>query len=98
MILPFNNVLKSIFRNFINVEKEMFKSIWTPTILFDDVMKREETKFYGETGVSNIYYKHTENQLVYEESFLLKFSCGMNFEIFPFDSHYCCLNYNSYRK
>ena len=76
----------------------MFNSIWTPTILFDDLMKREETEFYGEIEGGNIYYKHAENHLIYEESFLLKFSCPMKFEIFPFDSHYCCLNYNSYRK
>ena len=67
--------------------------IWQPIIYFGNLMKKEETKFYGATESSTLMYFHNENELLYAESFLLKFSCEMDFNTFPFDSHNCCLNY-----
>ena len=56
-------------------------------------MKKEDTKFYGGTVEGTMEYIHYMNALLYVESFLLKFSCAMNFSMFPFDSNRCCLTY-----
>jgi len=79
------------------IDKKTSKSIWHPTIFFNNLMKKENTKFYGGTGEGTMEYFHginqTMNLLLYVESFLLKFSCTMNFSMFPFDSNQCCLDY-----
>ena len=75
------------------IDKRTSQSIWHPTILFDNLMKKEDTKFYGGTFEGTMEYLHDLNGLLYAETFLLKFSCIMNFTMFPFDSNRCCLNY-----
>ena len=75
------------------IDKETSRSIWHPTISFKNLMKKEDTKFYGGTVEGTMEYLHGMNHLLYVESFLLKFSCTMNFTNFPFDSNRCCLNY-----
>ena len=75
------------------IDKKTSHSIWHPTILFKNLMKKEDTKFYGGTVEGTMEYLYDMNRLVYVETFLLKFSCEMNFTMFPFDSNRCCLNY-----
>ena len=91
----------SFFRNGIHIDKRTSESIWHPIIIFEDLMKKEDTKLYGDTSGETMEYFHNQNQLSYSESFIMKFSCAKqttNFKSFPFDSHSCCWIYTTIRK
>ena len=49
-----------IFRNVIMIDKRTSQSIWHPTILFNNLMKKEDTKFYGGTveGIMGLCIKY----------------------------------------
>ena len=81
------------------IDKETIQSLWKPLILFDYLMKLEETKVVGGGGPGGIMgYSHTSKSMTYAETIQVKFSCAMSFKKFPFDSHDCNLSYGTFSK
>ena len=84
-----------IYRNDIWIDKETRQSLWYPAILFDNLVKLEQTKLVGgEAGL--MFYTHDSKSMTYAEEIQVKFSCAMSFREFPFDSHNCHLSYGTF--
>ena len=80
------------------IDKETRQSLWIPMIIFDNLMKLEQTKTVGAEPGGIMWYRHYSKSLVYAEQIQLKFSCAMSFKKFPFDSHNCNLSYGTISK
>ena len=80
------------------IDKETRQSLWHPMIVFNNLMKLEQTKTVGAEAGGIMWYSHDSKSLVYADQILLKFSCAMSFKKFPFDSHKCNLSYETVSK
>ena len=67
------------------------KPVWHPIMDFEHLMKSEHSKIFGRKGRGSMRYK--SGQMKYGEALHMKFSCHFNFNLFPFDSHKCCIEY-----
>ena len=91
-------ILLKIYRSEILIDKETRQHLWYPAILFDNLMKLEQTKLVGGEAGGTMWYTHASKSMTYSEEIQLKFACAMSFREFPFDSHNCHLSYGTFRK
>ena len=65
--------------------------VWHPIIDFEHLMKSEPSTVFG--GSPKVFSRYRSGQMKYAEALNMRFSCPFNFNLFPFDSHKCCLAY-----
>ena len=67
--------------------------IWQPKIKFENLLKFEETKFYGDAALYNFLFLGNESHwnMQYGEEFQLTVPCRFHLNKFPFDSHECLI-------
>ena len=65
--------------------------VWHPIMDFEHLMKSEPSTVFG--GSPKVFNRYRSGQMRYTEALNMKFSCPFNFNLFPFDSHKCCLVY-----
>ena len=67
--------------------------IWQPKIKFENLLKFEQTKFYGDAALYNFWILGNESHwnMEYGEEFQLTVPCRFHLNKFPFDSHECLI-------
>ena len=77
-------------RGYRQIDARASKLIWSPTISFENSLKYERTKTYGNAISNNFWLWDDElHSLEYGEEFQLTFPCYFHLSKFPFDSHEC---------
>ena len=66
--------------------------LWTPAVYFGNAKDIKKSGSFGKDLLAYLWYKSDNHLLHYSEIFMVTFSCGLNFEPFPFDSHECNLD------
>ena len=93
-----NNLLFSNFRGYLQINAGASKLIWRPTINFENSLKYERTKTYGNAISNNFWLWDDElHSLEYGEEFQLTFPCYFHLSKFPFDSHECSIYFGDER-
>ena len=84
------------FRDGLQIDKKTAKSIWCPVINFENLLKYELTKTYGNSVIYNLWL-YDDHLLYYGEAFQLTFPCRFYLSKFPFDSHECFIYFGDER-
>ena len=85
------SIFKYLLRNRLQVDIEDVKPVYLPVLDFENLMKSEPSKVFG--NFRGGYMRYKSGQMKYSESMHMKFSCHFNFHLFPFDSQKCCIDY-----
>ena len=78
------------------IDEETAGIIWRPIIKFENLLKYEQTKSYGNAVLYN-FWLFEEHDLYYAEEFQLTFPCRFHLSKFPFDSHECSIYFGDER-
>ena len=72
--------------------------IWRPIIKFENLLKYEQTKTYGDAVLYGFWFwRNGLHNLEYGEEFQLTFPCLFHLSKFPFDSHECPIYFGDKR-
>ena len=90
------------FREWLQIDEKVARLIWLPIIKFENLLKFEQTKSYGNEVQSNLWLwrnqsKYGGKNIEYGEEFQLTFSCHFHLSKFPFDSHECPIYFEDRR-
>ena len=85
--------MKYLFRNYLQVGEEIIEPVWQPFMDFEHLKKSEPSRIFGNTKRGYMRYK--SGQMKYVEALNMQFSCLFIFNLFPFDSHKCCIEYGN---
>ena len=91
--LESNNPNKSIKWYAINEFDQT--QIFNPTLEISGTKTIIRTRKYGATDKDYFWYFHPDNKMEYQQSLKVILYCSMDFKHFPFDHHYCDLNFGS---
>ena len=87
-----------IFRDSIVVDENTASFIWHPKIKFENLLKYELTKSFGNQISSNFLMIGNESHnMEYGEEFQLTVPCRFYLSKFPFDSHECLIYFGDQR-
>ena len=72
--------------------------IWRPSIKFENLLKYEQTKSYGDPILNNFWiYRNESPNLDYREEFQITIPCNFHLSKFPFDSNECSIYFGDER-
>ena len=72
--------------------------IWRPSIKFENLLKYQKTKSFGDQNLNIFWLWRNESQnLEYSEEFQLTIPCHFHLSKFPFDSHECPIYFEDER-
>ena len=85
-------------RKNLQIDEKKARLIWRPIINFENLLKYEQTKTYGNAALYNFWLMGNESQnMEYGEEFQLTFPCRFHLSKFPFDSHECLIYFGDER-
>ena len=85
-------------RKNVQIDEKKGRLIWRPIINFENLLKYEQTKTYGNAALYNFWLMGNESQnMEYGEEFQLTFPCRFHLSKFPFDSHECLIYFGDER-
>ena len=91
------SILRSLRKN-LQIDEKKARLIWRPIINFENLLKYEQTKTYGNAALYNFWLMGNESQnMEYGEEFQLTFPCRFHLSKFPFDSHECLIYFGDER-
>ena len=86
------------FRVYLQIDEKTSEIIWRPSIKFENLLKYEKTKSFGDQSLNIFWLWGNESQnLDYSEEFQLTFPCRFHLSKFPFDSHECPIYFEDER-
>ena len=86
------------FRQYLQINENTAKMIWHPSIKFENLLKYEQTKSFGDHIQNNFWiYGNESLNLEYSEEFQITLPCRFHLSNFPFDYHECFIYFGDER-